>query len=126
MLNPCKYITLIKTAKKKGTPFVVHELTHDSFVDLKSLAVGNYTTTEDREKVKWADIKVIKVHRDYNNKFFFKTSYETEEFSSVSTLIKKKFSNTTLPKKLYKHKLKISETKKQGILKLIEKNIYYT
>ncbi|CAH2086925.1 unnamed protein product [Euphydryas editha] len=120
---PDQYITLIKTAKKKGTPFVVHELTHDSFFDLKSLADGNYTTTEDGQKLKWADIKVIKVHRDYKKKFFFKTSYDTEEFTAVATLSKKKTNTILVPKKLYKHKLNVSETKKQGILKLIEKNI---
>ncbi|CAH2084526.1 unnamed protein product [Euphydryas editha] len=118
-----QYITLIKTAKKKGTPFVVHELTHDSFFDLKSLADGNYTTTEDGQKLKWADIKVIKVHRDYKKNFFFKTSYDTEEFTAVATLSKKKTNTILVPKKLYKHKLNVSETKKQGILKLIEKNI---
>lgn len=120
---PDQYITLIKTAKKKGRPFVVHELTHESFLDLKSLAVGNYTTTEDGQKVKWADIKTIKVHRDYENKFFFKTSYETEEFTSVATLTKRRSAIPIVPKKLYKQKLKITETKIQGILKLIEKNI---
>lgn len=120
---PDQYITLIKTAKKKGTPFVVHELTHENFLDLKSLAVGNYTTNEDGEKVKWGDIKVIKVHRDHEHKFFFKTSYDTEEFTSVVTLKRKNSNTIALPKKLYKHKLKVSETKKQGIIKLIEKNI---
>lgn len=32
-----QYITLIKTAKKKGTPFLVHELTHERVLDIKPL-----------------------------------------------------------------------------------------
>lgn len=124
---PDQYITLIKTAKKKGTPFVVHELTHEDFIDLKCLAVGNFVTSEDGQKVKWSDIKIIKVQREHKHQFLYKTSYQSTEFVSVSTLTKKMSKSTTnhniVPKRLYNHKLTISETKKQGILKLIEKNI---
>lgn len=124
---PDQYITLIKTAKKKGTPFVVHELAHDSFLDLKCLGVGNFVTSEDGQKVKWSDIKILKVHREHKHQFLYKTSYESEAFISVSTLTKKMSKSSInyniVPKKLYNHKLTISETKKQGILKLIEKNI---
>lgn len=35
---PDQYITLIKIAKKTGTPYNVFELTHDNFWNLKSLA----------------------------------------------------------------------------------------
>lgn len=44
-------ITLIKTAKKKGTPYPVRELTDDSFFDLKPLAVGNLHRPRRRRKV---------------------------------------------------------------------------
>lgn len=117
------YITLTKTAKKKGSPFVVHELNHESFLDLKSVAVGNYTNTEDGQRVKWGDIKIIKVHKDFENRFFFKTSYEDVEFTSVTTLTKRRCADPIVPKQLYKQKLKVTDTKKQGILKLIEKHI---
>ncbi|CAH4033578.1 unnamed protein product [Pieris brassicae] len=55
---PDQYITLITTARKKGTPFAVHELAHDSFLDLKCLGVGNFVTSEDGQKVKWSEIKI--------------------------------------------------------------------
>lgn len=67
---PDQYITLIKTAKKKGTPYAVRELTHDSFFDLKPLAVGNYTVPEDGEKLRWTDIKIIQNNQDNPDKFF--------------------------------------------------------
>ncbi|KAI8420441.1 hypothetical protein MSG28_008931 [Choristoneura fumiferana] len=54
---PDQYITLIKTARKTGTPYNVLELTHENFWNLKCLAGGQYTITEDGQKVKWTDIK---------------------------------------------------------------------
>lgn len=124
---PSQYITLIKTAKR-GTPYTVKELSHDSFYDLKSLiTVGNnnYTKTEDGEKVKWVDIKVMSISKNEQNKFIFKTSYEEEEFKSVT--LTRRLPKSNLPrcmlKKAYSRKLEISETKRRGILKLIEKDI---
>lgn len=122
-------ITLIKTAKMKGSPYIVKELAHDSFVDLKPLASGNYTTNEDREKVKWSNIKVLKIDKNVKNKFLYKTSYQENEFKSVSTLNKgrqqktNKSENISTPKKLYNQKLNVTQAKKQGILNLINKNI---
>lgn len=55
------------------------------FWDLKSLAIGNYTLAEDGNKVKWSVIKVLKVHKDYDNKFLYKDSYVADEFNMVST-----------------------------------------
>lgn len=40
------------------------------FLNLKHPALGNYTTTEHRQKIKWVDIEVIKPHRDYIHTFF--------------------------------------------------------
>ncbi|XP_046970419.1 uncharacterized protein LOC124537590 [Vanessa cardui] len=124
---PDQYITLIKTAKKKGSPYLVRELTHESFFDLKPLALGNYTTNEDGEKVKWTDIRIIKVDKQIKDKFLYKTSYQEEGFKSVSTLKKRQQKanpsiNNTI-KKLYSQKLHISQSKKQGILNLVSKNI---
>ncbi|CAD0196001.1 unnamed protein product [Chrysodeixis includens] len=126
---PDQYITLIKTAKMKGSPYIVKELAHDSFVDLKPLASGNYTINEDKEKVKWSDIKVLKIDKYVKNQFLYKTSYQDNEFKSVSTLNKGRQQKTNpsenirTPKKLYNQKLNVTQAKKQGILNLINKNI---
>lgn len=123
---PDQYITLIKTAKRTGTPYTVMELSHESFSNLKSLAIGNYSTNEDGGKVKWADIKVIKADKEHQNKFFYKTSYEDTEFAEVTTLKRRQNANASGSgslRKLYSNKLQIAEAKKHGILKLIEKNV---
>ncbi|XP_060810218.1 uncharacterized protein LOC132904307 [Amyelois transitella] len=77
-----QYITLIKTAKKTGKPYTVEELTHENFFDLKSLFIGNYNIDDNGNKFKWADIKILKTDKVSNGIFFFKTSYEDEEFKS--------------------------------------------
>lgn len=114
-------------AKKKGKPYNVKELSHESFYDLKPLAVGNYTVTEGGEKIKWTDIKVLKVDQANRTKFIFMTSYDEEEFKSVSILTKRQSKAntviTTALKKLYAKKLKVPETKTKSILNLIGKNL---
>lgn len=126
---PDQYITLIKTAKKKGTPYTVKELTHESFFDLKSLAVGNYSTDTDGTKVKWADIKIMRTVKENRNKFLFKTSYEQEDYRSVSTLTKRQTKSGSeivvgdcIVRKLYAQKL-VPQAKTEGILKVIRKNV---
>lgn len=83
---PDQYITLIKTAKKTGKPYNVQELTHEIFFYLKPLCTGNYNIDDDGNKFNWTDIKVLKADKVSNAIFFFKTSYEEEEFRSVCTL----------------------------------------
>lgn len=125
---PDQYITLIKTAKKTGTPYAVKELTHENFFDIKPLCQGNYNIDDNGNKFKWTDIKILKVDKLSNGVFTFKTSYEEEEFRSVTTLRKRRTKskvpdNDLTLKNLYTEKLSVPETKKQGILKLIEKNV---
>lgn len=127
---PEQYITLIKTAKKTGEPYTVKELTHVDFLDLKPLSTGNYNIDHDDNKIKWTDIKILKADKESNGIFFFKTSYEEEEFRSVSTLRKSR-TNSKAPlrdnnlslNQLYTKKLTVPEAKKQDILKLIQKNV---
>lgn len=93
------------------------------------MACGNYTTNEDKENVKWSDIKVLKIDKYVKNKFLYKTSYQENEFKSVSTLNKgrqlktNQSKNIGTPKQLYNQKLNVTQAKKQGILNLINKNV---
>ncbi|CAH2094194.1 unnamed protein product [Euphydryas editha] len=99
---PDQYITLIKTAKKKGAPYLVKELTHESFFNLKTLASSsNYTINED----------------DFVPRRGVQSCGYTEKKQQNSS----NFIN--IPKKLYTQKINISQAKKQGILNLIKKNI---
>lgn len=101
---------MIKTAKKTGVLYLVKELTHENFYDLKPLAIVNYTANDDGEKLKWADIKIVRIDKRNKNKIFYKTSYQENEFKSVTTLttLRKRQQNSNLIlKNLYTHKLSI-------------------
>lgn len=84
---PSQYTTLIATAKKAGPPYTVHELSHDAFYDLKFLQEEwgqNFVINEANEKVKWCNIKVLRVDKDNIDSFFYKTSYKDTEFIKVN------------------------------------------
>lgn len=51
--HPAQYITLMKTAKKKGNPYKVHELSHEDFLDFKDLwsNIGCNTTVNEKGKL---------------------------------------------------------------------------
>jgi hypothetical protein len=51
--HPAQYITLMKTAKKKGSPYKVHELSHEDFKDIKDLwdNIGCNTTVNEEGKL---------------------------------------------------------------------------
>lgn len=126
---PEQYITLIRTAKKKGNPYKVHELNHESFFDIKKIADGvgsNFSSNEDREKLKMGDIKVVRVEKKFNDRFYYKCSYKEDSFKTVmvkTRATKKKTNLCSELQPLYSTKLDVSDTKKAGILRLIDKNI---
>lgn len=49
--HPAQYISLIKTAKKKGNPYKIHELSHEDFLDFKDLWDNIGRNTEPKRKV---------------------------------------------------------------------------
>ncbi|KAF8778319.1 hypothetical protein HNY73_015050 [Argiope bruennichi] len=60
---PEQYKTLIGTAKKTGKPYKVVEITHDKFYDVKALQESwgtNFSIDEEKNKIKWHNIKVLK------------------------------------------------------------------
>lgn len=116
----------------------VHELTHDSFYELKDLAqllVKNFTKNTEKETAKLTECRVIKVHSDFPGVFFYKNSYSEANFKKVE--IEKSFTRSStrtesVPiltttsitlKKAYKQKLPILEKKKAALLNLVKKNI---
>lgn len=89
---PEQYIPMIRGAKKNGPPYSVHELTYENFYDLKFLQEqwgSNYNIDTNKIKVKWSDIKVLMVKKDYPQNFYVKTSYEDDEFRSIEMPRKK-------------------------------------
>lgn len=127
---PQEYVSIIKTAKKNPPYYAVEELSFADFYDIKSLCdqIGsNFSKTTENHVVKLSDIKIIQVRKEDPLTFYVKTSYADDCFRRIE--IRKKLSirralNFTFPEtlsKIYLHKIKINEKKKQDILKLIEK-----
>lgn len=62
-------------------------MTFEDFYDLKTLQEemgNNFSTNTENIKVKWHDIKVLKVEKQSPTTFFYKTSYEDETFKMVN------------------------------------------
>lgn len=85
---PDQYITLIRQAKKTKQLYIVHELTHSDFLDLKGLAsnmiMKQSYKSSNRETVEISDIKVYEVRKNSPTNFFCKLSFSKNEFLSVS------------------------------------------
>lgn len=128
---PEQYVTLIRMAKKNGPPYRVHEFTCENFYDLKTLQEewgNNFNVDTDRMKVKWHDIKIIRVEKGHPLAFFYKTSYEDITFKKVNVCNLK---TTRSPVNLnslrlvqaYSKKIPLADNKKKDIQDLIDRNI---
>lgn len=122
-----QYVALIKNAKKSRPPIQVHEMTYESFVDLKVLQDSwgyNYSTDTQGKNVVWNDIKVIKVEKENPTVFYLKTSYSEQEFREVNVRNKRKKMNTITEITLqpaYHGKQRLSENKKKDLREMISK-----
>ncbi|CAG9812841.1 unnamed protein product [Phaedon cochleariae] len=59
---PSEIVTITKSAKKKGTPYSVTEMSTEDFVDWKKVSevMGkNYNIDENGDKVSWNEFKVV-------------------------------------------------------------------
>lgn len=91
--SPHQYVTLIKNAKKTPPPFLVHELTYESFFDLKHLQEewgNNFTRDDTGKSINWNDIKVMRFKKEKPLIFSFKTSYKQEQYIDAVVRNKKK------------------------------------
>lgn len=129
---PDEYATLIRTAKRHGPPYIVHELTFEDFYDLKTLQEEwrkNFTMDTEKEKVTWHDIKVLKVEKRHPDSFFFKTSYEQVEFKKVDmnnnkkTRSQERNTDSVRLVSAYISKIPLSDIKKRHLQELVDKNI---
>ncbi|CAH2086905.1 unnamed protein product [Euphydryas editha] len=80
---PEQYKTLIVTAKKTGKPYKVVEMTHSKFYDMKALQESwgsNFNIDEEKNQIKWHDIKVLRVEKEHPEAFFYKTSFTEETY----------------------------------------------
>lgn len=72
--TPEGLVSLIRTAKRTGEPFSGNELSYEDFFDLKLLAskIGPLRIVKNTQNqpVKFKQINVLKVQKDYPNSFF--------------------------------------------------------
>lgn len=81
--TPQQYITLMRTAKKKGKPYTVNELSYDSFFDFKELAGSTKSTgftNSDNKSVRISDISILRVEKRNPQKYFINTIILTKTF----------------------------------------------
>lgn len=135
---PEQYKTLIGSAKKTGKPYIVREMTHDKFYDIKALQESwgtNFNIDEEKKQIKWHDIKVLRVEKEHPEEFFYKTSFSEDFFSKVcvhkrvpqktrracSVTDQSLFSNGLA--QAYTEKIELSNAKKRDIQELIDKKV---
>lgn len=127
--SPQTYSTLIRTAKKTGRPYKVVEMSHDKFYDVKILQASwgnNFNTDENRNQVKWQDIKVLRVEKDNPQVFFFKTSFADDAYKRTFVRNRRVGNQSIISADLtvaYTEKIPLSVTKKKDIEELINKNV---
>lgn len=122
--TPEAFVSIIRTAKKTGEPYHVHELCYEDFYDIKSLCtqIGvNITVNTENEAVKFMSIKIMKVEKQSPSSIFYKTSYSQAEFKEAIVIRRKKTVAVEL-KKEFSAKPGISEKKKEDLLYLVKKN----
>lgn len=128
---PAQYVTLIQAAKKTGKPYKVTEMSHDKFYNLKLLQESwgsNFNVNKDRNQVKWHDVKIFRLEKQHPLCFFYKNSYEDEDYQKVFVRNKRQIINEDL---LFSHgltreytsKIPLTQNKKRDIKELLEKNI---
>ncbi|CAG5021511.1 unnamed protein product [Parnassius apollo] len=113
-------------------------MTHDKFYDVKALQETwgkNFNTDEERNQVKWHDLKVLRVEKDHPEAFFYKTSFTEEMFKKVCVrkrILRVRGSGSPIAidqalfsiglTHAYTEKIALSDAKKD-IKELIDKNV---
>lgn len=85
----------------------------------------NFNLDEDRNQVKWQDIKVLRVEKENPGAFFYKTSFSDENYKKVSVRKRRTKDDQivfTGLKQAYTQKIPLSEAKVKDIKELITKN----
>ncbi|CAG5004595.1 unnamed protein product [Parnassius apollo] len=114
-------------------------MTHDKFYDVKALQETwgtNFNTDEERNQVKWHDLKVLRVEKDHPEAFFYKISFTEETFKKVCVrkrILRLRGSGSAIAidqslfsivlTHAYTEKIALSDAKKKDIKELIDKNV---
>lgn len=74
---PSQCSVVICEARKQDTPYKVDETCTNDILDFKKLVsyIGNnFTENDEKEKVDWKKVKIIRVVKDHSFTLFYKTS----------------------------------------------------
>lgn len=115
---PETLITAIRSAKKTGQPFTVHEMQYDDFKNVKSLAtqMGAINVKD----LKLSDAKVLRFEKQSPTSMSMKHSYN-EQFKTVELIKKPKIVTNLL--QCYTGKIFLSESKKKDLKELCQKGV---
>ncbi|CAG9837692.1 unnamed protein product [Diabrotica balteata] len=125
---------LIQTAKKTGKPYSVTDMTNEKFYNLKLLYEewgNNFNVNEEKDKIKWHDIKAFRVENEHPFTFFYKNSYEDEDYQKVFVRSLQRtenqislFANGLTREYSYTSKIPLTENKKRNLKELRDKMFY--
>ncbi|KAJ8930800.1 hypothetical protein NQ314_016364 [Rhamnusium bicolor] len=123
---PKQYVTLIRTAKKTGSPYNVQELSHEDFYDLKHLA--NSTGFGNLPKsFKLSEVQIFKIEKNNPYTLSFKKTFDQEEFESIQIdkgrSSRGKGAGLSCLIKAYKNKVGITEDKRKSLLSLFNETV---
>lgn len=115
---PSQYVEVIRSAKKKGRPYNVTEMSSCDFISLKTLAqdMGIHTRS-----FKISDVKILKIMKDSPTTLFYKTSFNQTEFLTAELSRKTNCGDINL-KPAYRTKPKIKPNKINDLISLVESN----
>ncbi|CAG4983658.1 unnamed protein product [Parnassius apollo] len=134
--TPDQYVTIIRTARKKGNPYNVTEMCYSDFVDIKNLTEicgAQFSKNTEGRTVKMSDTKIMKFekHQDFDHvSIYYKTSYTDTDFKEIqfrNNRSSRTRTSTDLQdfqlKPLYQSRLKLSDRKNSDLKSLINSNI---
>lgn len=100
----------------------MEKISHEDILDIKYIStLGNSLKNSHNESVKIGDLKIVKFIKN-DNKIFYKTSYEQDDFQFIELKQTRNNKNRIVVlRKLYSTKPKLGE-KKKSILSLFKKN----
>ncbi|CAH2102446.1 unnamed protein product [Euphydryas editha] len=115
---PSQYVEVIRSAKKKGRPYNLTEMSSCDFISLKTLAqdMGIHI-----QSFKISDVKILKIMKDSPTTLFYKTSFIQTEFLTAELSRKKNCGDINL-KPAYRTKPKIKPNKINDLISLVESN----
>lgn len=125
---PEQYVSIIRTAKKKGNKIDVKEMSFEDFLDIKRLAdemgltINKNTTGED---FKINEVRLLQFIKG-KEEFYYKTSYRQEEWLRVDYRPRqrsKKHIKDVVIKNAYSEPFQLSENKKKGLQSLFKDNL---